>query len=34
MDIGDNFFYNIRSLSSNNNIGFILVGGENMMIIN
>lgn len=33
-DIGDNFFHNIRSLSSNNNIGFILVGGENMTTIN
>lgn len=31
--IGDNFFNNIRSLSSENNIGFILVGGENMKII-
>jgi len=32
-DIGDNFFHNIRSLSSENNIAFVLVGGENMKII-
>ena len=32
-DMGDNFFHNIRSLSSENNIGFVLVGGENMKII-
>ncbi|MEM8642585.1 MAG: ATP-binding protein [Cyanobacteria bacterium P01_G01_bin.54] len=31
--IGDNFFHNIRSLSSENNISFVLVGGENMKII-
>lgn len=31
--IGDNFFHNIRSLSSENNVGFLLVGGENMKII-
>ena len=32
-NIGDNFFHNIRSLSSENNIAFVLVGGENMKII-
>ncbi|MFQ5752639.1 MAG: ATP-binding protein [bacterium] len=31
--IGDTFFHNIRSLSSNNFLGFVLVGGENMHII-
>lgn len=32
-NIGDTFFHNIRSLSSEGYIGFVLVGGENMQII-
>ena len=32
-NIGDTFFHNIRSLSDENYIGIILVGGENMQII-
>lgn len=31
--IGDTFFHNIRSLSSESQIAFLLVGGENMQII-
>lgn len=31
--IGDTFFHNIRDISSLGNVGFILVGGENMHII-
>lgn len=31
--IGDTFFHNIRSFSSEGQIGFVLVGGENMRLI-
>ena len=31
--VGDTFFHNIREISSIGNVGFILVGGENMRII-
>lgn len=31
--VGDTFFHNIRDISSLGNVGFILVGGENMRII-
>jgi len=32
-DIGDAFFHNIRSLSSENYLGFVFVGGENIKTI-
>ncbi len=31
--VGDTFFHNIRSISSEGHVGFVLVGGENMQII-
>ena len=31
--VGDSFFHNIRGLSLKKNIGFILIGGENMDLI-
>ncbi|MBI1930750.1 ATP-binding protein [Candidatus Poribacteria bacterium] len=31
--VGDTFFHNIRSISSEGRVGFVLVGGENMQII-